>query len=131
MSYCERKSSPKCKPIPIHDAYNRNIGQLTSNDCSNAVLENRQHLLSGNRILCGIPFELGVDGAAPNVLLLNEEPVTLDISQPLHDPFLIFLHAADYKENQGGEGGIVRNYMGTPRLGEIVAMYKFLSLIHI
>lgn len=125
MSYCESKSSPKCKPIPIHDAYNRNIGQLTSNDCSNAVLENRQHLLSGNRILCGIPFELGVDGAAPNVLLLNEEPVTLDISQPLHDPFLIFLHAADYKENQGGEGGIVRNYMGTPRLGEIVAMYTF------
>jgi hypothetical protein len=125
MQNRESRSTPQCSPIPIHDAYNRNISKLTADDCSGNVLENRQHLLTGVNILCGIPFELGMEGDAPNVLLLKDSPVTLDLPRPSRDPFLIFLHAADYKANECGEDGLVRHHMGTPRLGETVAVYSF------
>ncbi len=125
MQNRENRASPLCSPIPIHAAYNRNIAMLTAEDCSVAVLEDRRHLLLGGSILCGIPFELGMEGDAPNVLLLKDGPVTLELPRPSHDPFLIFLHAADYKENACGEDGLVRHYMGTPRLGEVVAVYEF------
>jgi len=47
----ETKSSPYFTPIPLYDAYNRTINRLTQYDCTEMVLENRQHLLTGSNIL--------------------------------------------------------------------------------
>lgn len=122
MQAIETKASPHFTPISMLGAYNRNIARLTPEDCSETVVANKQHLLTGSQILCGIPFELGgSDGN--NVLLLRDCPVTCAFPEPLHDRFLVFLHAADFRVNDRGSDGIVRNYMGTPRLGETVADY--------
>ena len=124
MTSKETKASPDFAPIPMQSAYNRNIASLTERDCSSKVVENREHLLTGKNILCGMPFELGGSGSEENVLLLKEEPVTLSFAAPLHDKFLVILHAVDFKDSERGPDGIVSHYMGNPRLGETVAEYR-------
>lgn len=119
----ETHASPLFTPIPLETAYNRNIGLLTAEDCSDAVASNRRHLLTGRQTLCGIPFDLGRDGDGCNVLLVKSEPVAFAFPEPFHDPYIVFLHAADFKPNESGEDGIVPRHMGAPRLGEAAAEY--------
>lgn len=110
-------------PIDLAPAYNRNISRLQSGECSEKVLNNKDHLLTGSRELWGIPFELGTKAEDNNVILLKDQDVTLTFSEALHDKQLIFLHAADFKESHKEQDGIIRPMMGTPRLGEIVCAY--------
>ncbi|MFC3770209.1 CehA/McbA family metallohydrolase [Paenibacillus sp. GCM10012303] len=112
-------------PVDLSAAYNRIIAELQPEDCSDAVLRNKHHLLTGAQELWGVPFSLGPqaqDGAG-NVVLLKDEAVELTFPQPLHDRQLLFLHAADFKESPAAHGGIVSPMMGTPRLGETVCVY--------
>jgi hypothetical protein len=124
MADREKFSSPYFKTLSIENVYNRRIANLTDADCTEAVLESKDHLLTGRQVLCGIPFRLGSPGAdCNNVLLLKEAPVTLHFSRPLHDRFLVFLHAADFKASERAADGIVPHFTGSPRLGELVAEY--------
>lgn len=121
----ETKSSPYFTPIPLYQAYNRNINKITQYDCTEMVLENRQHLLTGSNILWGMPFLLGRNEQENNVLLLKEEPVEFNLPKISHDRFIVFLHSVDSKQSEDGEDGIVQHQMGNPRLGETVAEYTF------
>lgn len=120
----ETKSSPYFTSIPLYDAYNRNINGLTKNDCTETVLENRQHLLTGSNILWGMPFHLGRNEHENNVLLLKDEPVEFHLPEISHDRYIVFLHTVDFKQSEDGEDGIVQHHMGNPRLGETVAEYE-------
>ena len=123
MTAPERVSSRHFTPISIEAVYNRGIASLTTDDVSSQVVENRHHLLTGRHILWGMPFVLGRQGDGRNVLLLKDAPATLRLAEPTRDPFLVFLHAADFQQDEPGPDGIVRHSMGSPRLGEVVAEY--------
>lgn len=65
--------------------YNRNISRLQAGECSEKVLNNKDHLLTGSRKLWGIPFVLGTDGEDNNVIILKDQDVTITFPEALHD----------------------------------------------
>ncbi len=109
--------------IDLRSFYNRNIAQLTTADCSQRVVSNRHHLLTGEQVLWGIPFSLGPDTAEPNVILLRGADIHIPFPGGLHDRQLIFVHAADFKDSPTAPDGITRPMLGTPRLGETACVY--------
>ncbi|MCQ6559366.1 CehA/McbA family metallohydrolase [Paenibacillus mendelii] len=110
-------------PLPIQAAYNWTIASLGHGDCSDAVLTHKDKLLTGRQELWGVPFMLGPQDGANNVILLKDQEVELILPQPLHDRQLLFVHAADFKESFTSPDGIINPMMGTPRLGETVCEY--------
>ncbi|WP_216624979.1 CehA/McbA family metallohydrolase [Paenibacillus foliorum] len=111
-------------PIDLTTAYNRNLVELDTQDGSERLVANKHLLLTGKHELWGVPFVLGPHNENANVIVLKEDPVTIKFPQPLHDRQLVFVHAADFKENAAAEDGIIRPMSGTPRLGETVCEYK-------
>ena len=123
MQIVDSKPSPYFTPISLACVYNRNINGLNEADCSPRVMAGREHLLHGENVLWGIPFRLGEEGARNNLLILRDAEAVLTFPAPLHAHFLVFLHAADFKESVPGEDGIFRPMLGNPRLGERVCTY--------
>jgi len=117
--------SPHFTPIPLDDIYNRFMDQLSGQDCTQEIVEQRQHLLRGSQTLWGIPFELGNDGAVQhNVVHIRDDVVKLSFPQPLHSSHLVFLHAADKKPVElRADGLFVKPVKGQPQLGETVCEY--------
>ncbi|WP_202865913.1 CehA/McbA family metallohydrolase [Paenibacillus contaminans] len=113
-------------PLDLSAAYNRNIAGLQAGDCSAAVLSHKDRLLTGDHELWGIPFRLGPQDQANNVILLKDREIGIAFPEPLHDPHLLLLHAADFKESPADHGDIISPMMGTPRLGETVCDYVLL-----
>ncbi|TBL81060.1 CehA/McbA family metallohydrolase [Paenibacillus thalictri] len=136
-------------PINLRSVYNKNIAALTVDDCSQTVVANRHHLLTGEQELWGIPFLLGPDGGAAeksdaaaspgseptspavpsvaadpaNVILLKDADVHIPLPGGVHDRQLVFVHAADFKESPAQPDGMTSPMLGTPRLGEVVCTY--------
>ena len=46
-------------------------------------------------------------------LLVLKEPAVFTFPYPRRDPFLVFLHAVDFKQNEPSFDGITRNHLGT------------------
>lgn len=123
MRIADAKPSPHFTPIALTGIYNRNIAALSEADCTPRVLAHREHLLTGENVLWGIPFRLGEDSGHANLLVLREAEAVLTLAAPLRARFLVFLHAADFKETTPDADGIFRPMYGNPRLGEEVCTY--------
>ncbi|MGE5530207.1 MAG: CehA/McbA family metallohydrolase [Patescibacteria group bacterium] len=119
----ESARSPHFTPIPLHAVYNRRIDALGAGDCSQRVLDLRQHLLTGEQVLWGIPFELGRGDGGNDVLLPGEGGAALHLPAPLEAAHLVFLHAVDFKPGKPGPDGMYRPMHGSPRLGERAGEY--------
>lgn len=117
------KASSHFTPVELNNCYNKKIKELTNQDCSERVLENKEHLLSGEDVLWGIPFQLGAEEDKCDVVVLNDTEASVSFVQPIHEKYLIFLHAVDYKSSPASADGIIHPMMGNPRLGEVVCEY--------
>jgi len=109
----------------LQGVYNREISRLSGGDCSERITSNAGRLLTGERVLNGIPFSLGREGGK-NVLLLKDETVTYAAGAPFTCRFAAFLHAVDFKDYEADEYGFVRNFKGNTSTGDVVAEYAFL-----
>lgn len=112
-------------PLNMTSIYNRTTDQLSVADCSELVRSNAQHLLQNNQILWGIPFQLGPSPSnGHNVLLVKDKSIEWKLPEPRYDQQLLFVHAADFKDTPIEDDGLPTTMMGTPRLGEVVCLYK-------
>ena len=118
----EKKASPHFTPISMESVYNKSIQELTLEDCSEQLLSNKEHFLTGEQILTGIPFSTGSE-TGKNILVLKDGPITFTPEKPLQCYYMVFLHGADFHVPEYDEDGIARRSRGIPILGETVAEY--------
>lgn len=117
-------SSRKFAPISLEAAYNRTIVQLTEEHCDETIVGLRSHMLAGRQSLWGIPFTLGEETGACNVLHVRDGTVRVPLAQPVNAPYVVFLHAADRERAPRQTDGLYAHpMMGEPRLGEAVCEY--------
>jgi len=117
---------PLFETIPMAAAYNRVIGALDDAEVSPklALINNwRGHLLAGEQNLLGVPFAFG-GGEGGDILLLKDEPVSLELKRPLACGFLVFVHAADFFPRDADADGFIKNMRGDPILGDKCAEYR-------
>lgn len=82
-------SSDHFVPINLNSAYNHDQQQLDKP----LSLMSDQHPTYGHQSFRGIPFELGIAGQ-PNVILLDDNPVTIDVEN-IKSTYLLFAHAVE------------------------------------
>ena len=120
----ESKASKHFTSIPMKGVYNKVLSELTPDDCSQRLIEKKEHFLTGSQICTGIPFDLGKENDK-NVLLLNckSKPISLTPESPLSCRYLVFLHGADFNTPETDKDGIPLHGKGNPILGDVVAEY--------
>ena len=107
---------------PIHVSnYNMSVDALSLSMCSTDVYKQKDKLLRGNKVLWGIPFELGPESGNNLVYL---DAASLDMKfQPVAARFLIFVHATDMSEPVSDQGSAYSGFRGPLKLGEKVCEY--------
>lgn len=113
-----KAQSKHFKPIIINN-HNQCTEQLTTAECSDLAVENRQHFFNGIQVLFGIPFELG-DKDQNNMMLIDKQSKALEF-ESFKCRQIVFLHTADINCNLDADAS---PYPFIPLMGQEVCKYN-------